>query len=151
LAAKTGLSTETAAMNDKGNNVRDPVDEGGGVKVEGISNSTGEAVTAYVNANSYYNGILGDDIYEPWVTDAYYVKLREVRLGYTFGSEILGSWSVRSIRLGAYVNNPVMIWQKAPNGLDPSELSSGSQDITWYESAQLNTVRTYGVNINLTF
>ncbi len=151
LAAKTGLAPETAALNDKGNNVRDPVDDGGGVKVEGISNSTGEPVTAYVNANAYYNGILGDDIYEPWVTDASYIKLREVRLGYTLSNNVLQSLPVRSVGFAVYVNNPVMIWQKAPAGLDPSELSSGSEDITWYESAQLNTVRSYGININLTF
>jgi hypothetical protein len=151
LAAKTGLSPETAALNDKGNNVRDAVDEGGGVKVDGISNSTGEPVTTYVNANAYYNGILGDDIYEPWVTDASYIKLREVRLGYTLGNNVLQSLPVRAVGFAVYVNNPVMIWQKAPAGLDPSELSSGSQDITWYESAQLNTVRSYGININLTF
>ena len=151
LAAKTGLGKETAAMNDKGNNVRDPVSEGGGVKVEGISNSTGEPVTAYVNANAYYNGILGDDIYEPWVTDASYIKLREVRVGYTLGNRILEKLPVQSVDFAFYVNNPVMIWQKAPDGLDPSELSSGSQDVTWYESAQLNTVRSYGININLTF
>lgn len=151
LAAKTGLSKETAAMNDRGMNVRDPVSEGGGVKVEGISSSTGEPVTAYVDAQDYYNGILGDDIYEPWVTDASYVKLREVRLGYSLSSRALERLPVRSVGFALYVNNPVMIWQKAPAGLDPSELSSGSQDVTWYESAQLNTVRSYGINVNLTF
>lgn len=151
LAAKTGLSKETVAMNDRGMNVRDPVSEGGGVKVEGISNSTGEPVTAYVDAQDYYNGILGDDIYEPWVTDASYIKFREVRLGYSLSSRALENLPVRSVGLAVYVNNPVMIWQKAPAGLDPSELSSGSEDVTWYESAQLNTVRSYGININLTF
>ncbi len=98
-----------------------------------------------------YNGILGDDIYEDWVVDASYIKLREVRLGYTFGAEILGNLPVNSIEVAAYANNPIMIWQNAPDGLDPSELSSGSQDITWYESGQLNTVRTFGLNVNLIF
>ncbi|MDZ7681449.1 MAG: hypothetical protein U5J63_06950 [Fodinibius sp.] len=51
LAHKTGLAPATAAVNDRGNNVRDPVSEGGGVKIEGISASTGQEVSTYVNAH----------------------------------------------------------------------------------------------------
>ena len=151
LAAKTGLSQETAAINDRGMNVRDPIEEGGGVKINGISASTGEEVTAYVDAQNLYNGILGDDIYEDWVTDASYIKLSEVSLGYAFGSGVLERLPVRAMKVSVFSNNPLMIWQAAPEGLDPSELSSGAQDITWYESGQLNTVRTFGMNISLTF
>ncbi|WP_244545683.1 SusC/RagA family TonB-linked outer membrane protein [Fodinibius roseus] len=150
LAVRTGLAKETAALNDKGNNVRDPVDEGGGVKVEGISASTGEPVTAYVDASTYFDTI-GDEVYEDWVIDASYVKLNEVRFGYTVDQRILERWPVRSVELAIFANNPWMIWQEAPQGLDPSELSTGGQDITWYESGQLNTVRTFGLNISLTF
>jgi hypothetical protein len=35
--------------------------------------------------------------------------------------------------------------------LDPSELSTGSQSIGWYESGQTNTVRSYGFNLNVNF
>lgn len=151
LAHKTGLAAQTAALNDKGNNVRDPVSEGGGVKVEGISASTGEEVTAYVNARDYYRGVLGDDIYEDWVTDASYIKLRELRLGYTFSNDFIAKLPVQSAEVAVYAKNPTMIWQAAPQGLNPSELSTGSQDITWTETGQLNTVRMYGLNLSLTF
>lgn len=151
LAHKTGLAPATAAMNDRGQNVRDPVSEGGGVKIEGISASSGQEVTAYVNAESYYNNILGDDIYEEWVTDASYIKLSEVRLGYSFSSSFLEKFPVKSAEVSIYARNPVMIWQAAPDGLDPSALSSGSQDLTWTETGQLNTVRTLGLNLSLTF
>lgn len=151
LAVKTGLSPLTAEVNDNGVNVREPIDQGGGVKIEGISESTGEPVTAYVDPQALYNGVLGDDIYEDWVVDASYIKLRELRFGYTFNNEMLSNLPVRSIEVSVFANNPVMIWQKAPQGLDPSELSSGGQDITWYESGQLNTVRTFGMNVNLIF
>jgi TonB-linked SusC/RagA family outer membrane protein len=151
LAAKTGLTPETAALNDKGNNVRDPLEKGGGVKVEGISKSTGEDVTAYVDARSYYNGVLGTHVYEEWVMDASYVKLSEVSLGYDISSDLLGSLPVRSAGISLYVNNPVMIWQAAPQGLDPSALSSGSTDLTWFESGQLNSTRTFGMKLNLVF
>jgi len=151
LAHKTGLAPATAAMNDRGANVRDPLSQGGGVKVEGIRASNGEAVSTYVDARSYFNGILGDDIYEEWVTDASYIKLSEVRLGYSFKSKTLQSLPVKSAKISVYAQNPVMIWQAAPKGLDPSALSSGSQDLTWTETGQLNTVRTLGMNLSLTF
>lgn len=151
LAHKTGLAPATAATNDKGNNVRDPVAEGGGVKVEGISASTGQEVSTYVNARDYYRGVLGDDIYEDWVTDASYIKLSEVKIGYSLGTNLIEKLPVQSAQVAIYAKNPVMIWQAAPKGLDPSELSTGGQDITWTETGQLNTVRTVGLNLSLTF
>lgn len=150
LADRTGLSQKSAATNDQGNNVRDPLDEGGGVKVNGISESTGEEVTAYVDAHSYY-GLLGQQIAEEYIYDASYIKLREVRLGYNFDSVMLEHLPFERVSLSLIARNPLMIWQDAPQGLDPSELSAGSQSISWYESGQLNTARSYGIDLNITF
>ncbi len=150
LAVRTGLDPITVAINDNGMNVRDPLDQGGGVKVEGISAESGEPVTAYVSPQAYY-GVVGRRIYEDWVYDASYIKLREVRLGYTFNKSALGRLPFERLSLAVIARNPVMIWQNAPKGLDPSELSAGSQGISWYESGQLNTVRSYGLNLNVTF
>ncbi|HLR76574.1 MAG TPA: TonB-dependent receptor, partial [Balneolaceae bacterium] len=151
LSHKTGLAAETAAINDRGHNVREPVSEGGGVKINGISESSGKEVTTYVNAHDYYKKVLGTQIYEEWVTDASYIKLSEISLGYTFSSSLMQNLPFRSLQVSVYARNPFMIWQAAPKGLNPSELSSGSQDITWTETGQLNTVRTFGINLNLTF
>ncbi len=145
LSAKTGLAPFTARMNDRGHNVRDPVSEGGGVRIDGISAETGEPVTTYVNAQSYFNNILGDDIYEWTVLDASYVKLDEVRLSYSFGTDVVSKLPVRSIEVAIFARNPIMIWQKAPQGINPSILQG------WYESSQLPSVRTIGFNLNFTF
>lgn len=179
LAATTGLAPETVDLNDLGNNVRDPLmdasgnmvdyideqgeevpytslpsdnthPESGGVKINGISADTGEEVTAYLDAYDYYHAI-PRDVYEDWVVDASYIKLSEVRLGYSFGNRIIERLPVRTVGVALFANNPLMIWQEAPKGLDPSELSMGSQSISWFESGQLNTVRSYGVNLNITF
>lgn len=150
LADRTGLSKKTAALNDKGNNVRDPVADGGGVKVHGILESSGQEVTEYVDAKSYYKR-LGQRINEPYVYDASYVKLREVRLGYNLGGTLIDRLPVQRVNVAFIASNPLMIWQDAPKGLDPSELSTGSQSISWYESGQLNTVRSFGIDINITF
>jgi len=151
LAVKSGQAAETAALNDKGNNVRDAVANGGGVKVNGISSVTGQEVTAYVEARNYYRNILGTQVYEEWLMDASYVKLREVSLGYNLGKKMLNKLPFKSVKVAFIARNPVMIWQKAPKGLDPSDLSAGSASISWIEKGQLPTVRSFGVNLNLTF
>jgi hypothetical protein len=151
LAVKTGMAEETAALNDKGKNVRDPLADGGGVKVTGMSASSKEMVTAYVDARQYYRTTLGTHVYEEWLYESDYIKLREVRLGYTFSKANLAKLPFSSINVALIARNPWMIWQKAPKGLDPTELSSGSQSISWLESGQANTVRSYGVNLIVNF
>ena len=151
LAVKTGMAERTAAINDKGKNVRDPLADGGGVKVTGMSNATKQDVTAYVDARAYYRTNLGTHVYEEWLYDADYIKLREVRLGYTLTKAHLGKLPFSKVNIALIARNPLMIWQKAPKGLDPTELSTGSQSISWYESGQANTVRSFGVNVIVNF
>lgn len=151
LLVRTGMDPLTAELNDKGKNVRDAVADGGGVRIDGISDATKTPVTVYVDARAYYNNIVGRRVYEDWVFDASYIKLREIRLGYTIGKKTIGKLPVNSINIALIARNPAMIWQKAPKGLDPSELSTGSQSIGWYESGQANTVRSYGINLNVNF
>lgn len=150
LAQRTGLDLATVAINDKGVQVREPLADGGGIRVDGISAETGEEVTAYIDPVTYYNTV-ARRIYEENIYDASYIKLREVSLGYTFGKSTLKNLPFESVKLAVILRNPAMIWQNAPAGLDPSELSSGAQAISWYESGQLNTVRSYGLNLNVIF
>ncbi|WKN31953.1 SusC/RagA family TonB-linked outer membrane protein [Porifericola rhodea] len=151
LAVKTGQAVETAATNDRGNNVRDPLDEGGGVKVHGISEETGEEVTAYVDARSYFRTRLGTQIYEEWLYDASYIKMREMRLAYAFSKERLASLPFSSLSVGLIARYPFMIYQEAPKGVDPSELSTGGSPVSWLETGQLVTTRSYGISVNVTF
>ena len=151
LAVKSGQAAETAALNDKGMNVRDPLTNGGGYKITGISQATGREVTAYVDARTYFRNNIGTRIYEEWLYDASYLKLREVSLGYNFDGKIIAATPFKQARISVIARNPLMIWQKAPKGLDPSELSSGSASISWIEKGALQTVRSYGVNLTLNF
>ncbi len=151
LAVRTGQDPLTVAINDRGQNVRDPLEDGGGVRISGISAETGEEVSDYVDARSYYRNVLGKRIYEEWLYDASYIKLREVRLGYTLSENLLKSLPFKSVGIALIARNPAMIWQNAPKGIDPSEISTGSQSISWYESGQLASVRSYGINLNITF
>ncbi|MEZ2445069.1 SusC/RagA family TonB-linked outer membrane protein [Chitinophaga sp. RCC_12] len=149
LSVKSGQAEETAAINDKGKNVRDPLADGGGVKVNGISSATGEEVTAYVDAKSYYRTVLGTSVYEEWLYDASYIKMRELRVGYTFSREVHRKMPFNSINVALIARNPFMIYQQAPKGLDPSELSTGRSSISWLETGQLATTRSFGINLNI--
>ncbi|HEY0750962.1 MAG TPA: SusC/RagA family TonB-linked outer membrane protein, partial [Chitinophagaceae bacterium] len=150
LAVRTGQHEMTAAINDKGKNIREPLADGGGIRVDGINAQTKQAVTAYVDPQRYF-GVVGRRIYDDWLFDASYIKLREVRLGYNFGKDKLGRLPFSSVNVALIARNPAMIWQDAPKGLDPSENTVGSQSISWFESGQINTVRSYGINLNIKF
>ncbi|HWJ91868.1 MAG TPA: hypothetical protein VNR87_12190, partial [Flavisolibacter sp.] len=143
-------AAETAAVNDKGHNVREPLADGGGVKVTGVSAATGQVVTAYVDARAYYRTRLGTQIYEEWLFDASYIKMRELRLGYSLGKNLVAKTPFTNINIGIIARNPFMIWQKAPKGLNPSELSAGSEPINWLETGQLITTRSFALNLNIT-
>ncbi|WP_205500293.1 SusC/RagA family TonB-linked outer membrane protein [Rufibacter psychrotolerans] len=155
LAVKAGLAEETAALNDNGKNVRDPLSEGGGVKINGIYGPgtplAGQEFNGYVDARAYYRTTLGTRVYEEWLYDASYIRLREVRLGYTLGKAQLGKLPVERIGIAFITRNPAMLWQKAPDGLNPAELATGASSFSWLETGALNTVRSYGVNLNITF
>ena len=150
LAVRTGQHEISAAINDKGKNIREPIADGGGIRVDGINATTKQPVTAYVDAKDYF-GVVGRRVYDDWLYDASYIKLREVRLGYSFDKSKLGNLPFSSVNLALIARNPAMLWQNAPKGIDPSENSTGSQSISWYESGQANTVRGYGINLSINF
>ncbi|PZX51946.1 SusC/RagA family TonB-linked outer membrane protein [Algoriphagus chordae] len=150
LAVRTGLDPLSAATNENGMNVRDPLEDGGGVKVEGISAETGEDVTAFVDAKAYY-GVVARRIYEDWLYDASFIRLREVSLSYNFNKAQHAKLPVENVRVALVGRNLAMLFQNAPKGINPAELSTGSQAIGWYESGQLPSVRSFGFNLNVTF
>lgn len=151
LSVRTGQDILTVATNENGMNVRDPLEDGGGVQVHGISATTGEQVSAFVDARSYYRNEIGRRIYEEWLYDASYVKLREVRIQYNLGENIIRHLPFETMSFALFARNPVMIWQEAPKGINPSEISTGAQSISWFESGQLPSVRSIGFNLNVTF
>src|SRR6185295_13318753 len=99
LAVKSGQAAETAAMNDKGKNIRDPLPDGGGVKVTGISAASGQEVTAYVNARTYYRNTIGSKVYEEWLFSASHIRMREMRLGYTFSKSNFAGLPFKSMNI----------------------------------------------------
>ena len=141
----SGLTANTAALNDKGMNVRDPVADGGGVKVTGVDASN-KPVTYYVDAKTYYQGLTNNKTYDPYVYDLTFIKLRELAIGYNLPVKNWGlSKTLQAARLEFAARNLLLIYAKTRD-FDPSEVSA-----TEGETAQYPGTRGLGFNLRVTF
>jgi len=144
----SGLFEETAAINPNGVNVREPVQKGGGVYMEGVDEE-GNAMSGYIDAYYYYyyKYRYGNDC---WLYDRTYVKLRELSLRYDLPQKFLDRLGigVRNASVAFVATNPWLIYSAAPN-LDPSELGGASYN--FLEGGQAISTRTFGVTLKASF
>lgn len=145
----SGLNKETAGINDKGINVREPVANGGGVHVYGVT-SNGKAYDTYVNAFDYYKQFNKGDANNIWdysIFDASYIKLREVSASYELPVKKMGNLSktVKRANISFVVRNLWMIYTANKN-IDPTEIAE-----TYAENGQLPGTKSYGINLKLVF
>jgi hypothetical protein len=141
----TGLTAATVKNNDKGNPERMFPSLGGGVHVTGVT-AAGAPLDTYIAARRHYY-TNGQRDTRNYLISASYLKLREVRLGYTVPKSLLGSLPVKTVNLGAIVNNAWLISAPAKEfGFDPSELEE-----FWREGGQLSSTRTFGLNLRVGF
>ena len=144
----SGLLDVTAAVNDKGVNVREPVQKGGGVYMEGVD-ADGNPMSGYMDAYYYYNY---KSTYNAaaYVLDKTYLKLRELSLHYDVPKDFLNKLNVGIARASvAFVaTNPWLIYSAIPN-IDPSEVGGASYN--GLEGGQALSTRSFGVTLNVTF
>ena len=143
----SGLMEATAAVNDKGMNVRDAIADGGGVHVVGVAAADGQTVVdMYVDAQDYWHQFYNNQIAEPFIHDLTFVKLREISLGYQIPVQKLGiSKTFKGAALSVVARNPWIIYRDSKN-FDPSEIS-GVQG----EDGQFPGTRSLGINLKLNF
>jgi hypothetical protein len=142
----SGLTARTAGLNDKGNPVRDHVADGGGVHVSGVDQFSGLPVDYYVEAEYYFESLYYQRIFDFFIYDASYIKLRELSIEYRIPVEKLGFGKVISdAAVTFFAQNPLMIWSKQKN-FDPSELTG-----IYGENAMFPSVRSFGMNLRLVF
>jgi hypothetical protein len=146
----SGLGAETAGNNDKGNPMRDDPANGGGLKVNGVKED-GTPNDIYIPADTYWKSLFG--LHEQWLYDASFVKVREVRLGYTFPTAMLGN-TLKSLQVAIVANNPWLIYTSAA-GIDPSQISGDTQDArtngAWVDGGQLPGTRSIGFDFRFGF
>jgi hypothetical protein len=130
-----GLDKRTAD-----NNVRED-----GVAVEGV-NENGETYSTTVPAQTYYQGITFS-ITDQFVTDADFIKLRQLTFGYSFPKSIIGNTPFQSISLSFVARNLFLLYNQARN-IDP-ESSYTNSNAQGLENFGVPTARSFGFNLNV--
>ncbi|GAA4293405.1 SusC/RagA family TonB-linked outer membrane protein [Aestuariibaculum suncheonense] len=155
-----GIWAPTAAVNDKGNEIRDPVSEDGGIRLNGVTgdvtfNNDGTYTVSntapnekYVSgqgwAARHYHGFGMPSAQS--VFDADYIKLRELALGYELNVSKLKH--IKSLRFSLYGRN---LWTFGLDykGLDPEVTVNGSGNVQGIEGSFIPTTRTYGFKVQI--
>jgi TonB-linked SusC/RagA family outer membrane protein len=112
-----------------------------GVTADGKANAT------ILPAQQYYKGFTNVD--EQFIYDASFVKLREVKLGYTLPSKWIKNIGFQGATVSLVGRNLWIIHKNVPN-VDP-ETAFNTGNAQGLEDLTLPTVRNIGFNINLKF
>lgn len=127
---------------------------GNGVIGDGVvqnADGTFSANTVKLSAREWHTTYtLGRRLIEGVIYDASFVKLREVRFGYTLPNRVLKSTSLRDLNI-SLVGRNLALWTDVPH-IDPETAStSGGTIIPGVESVALPSTRSWGVNVNFKF
>lgn len=79
--------------------------------------------------------------------DADYIKLREIKLGYTFDTKNWGP--VTGLNVALYGRN-LAIWGRDIQHIDP-EFATSTGNVQGLEGGQLPGLRSYGINLTFNF
>lgn len=142
----SGLTARTAGLNDKGNPIRDAVADGGGIHVVGVDGDK-NPIDMYVEASDYFHNMVGNNVFDEFIYDLTYVKMREVSLGYRLPVQKWGFTSkwLQNATFSVIARNPWMIYRKSKD-FDPSEISN-----VFGENGQFPGTRSLGVNLRFGF
>lgn len=144
----SGILAESAAINPKGNNIREPVQVGGGVYMEGVD-ADGNELSGYMDAyyHFYYKYRYGNDC---WLYDRTYLKMRELSVRYAVPQRLVDKLGIgmRNVSIAFVATNPWLIYSAAPN-IDPSELGGASYN--FLEGGQAISTRTFGITLKASF
>jgi len=141
----SGLTARTATVNDKGNPIRDAVADGGGVRVDGVD-ADGKPVTFYVEAQEYFHQGWDNKVFDEYIYDLTFVKLRELGIGYRIPVDKIGisKWA-QNATFTLVARNPILIYAKTKD-FDPAEVAN-----VYGERGQLPGTRGYGFNLKIGF
>lgn len=145
----TGLYEAQSGQNELGNPIRDPVEDGGGVLFEGVTEDGKENTTRALitGLRGYgYNNFPN----KGYVYDASFVKLREANITYSFPDRLVSKLgAIKGIDLSLYGRNLWIIHKNLPDA-DPEDASS-SGNIQGYQVGSYPTYRTIGFNARFRF
>jgi hypothetical protein len=152
----TGLYEETAYTNDLGNPVRNSLEDGGGVILDGVVNTgteenpVWEENTARTRADDYRIFGWSRNPNKAFVYAASYVKLREVVITYALPQKMMDKSKALSGVSFSLVGGNLWIISKDLPHADP-ESSQGAGNIQGWQSGVAPMMRTIGLTVNVQF
>lgn len=163
----TGIYDITAGTNDKGNDIRAAVEDGGGINIGGVvatrdadgnyvydengnltSDGTANEVYGYFGnyANSYGYATAPNAMH---VYDATYVKLRQVSVTYSLSADVIAKTPFQAVDFSLVGRNLAILYKNSPYTDPEAGLSAGN--IQGYQSGAYPAVRELGFNVTLKF
>jgi TonB-linked SusC/RagA family outer membrane protein len=145
----TGLYPETAGLNDLGNPSRNPIADGGGIVLPGISVVDGKPNTVRALNGFGAYGYLRNPA-AAFVYDASYIKLREAILSYSIPKATIDKLKpFKGIDLSLIGRNLWIIHKNLPYA-DPEETISAG-NLQGYQGGAYPSVRSFAINAKLRF
>lgn len=138
-----GLASGTLAETVD-NNIRET-----GVDVSGVA-ADGTKKTYHLSAPYHFKNNFGTRISTANLYDASYVYLRELRVGYTLPARVSQLIRSNNATISLYGRNLWLISSNAPN-VDPSNIINSDSNIIGLEGGALPSVRSIGINLNISF
>ncbi|MCO6464751.1 MAG: SusC/RagA family TonB-linked outer membrane protein [Saprospiraceae bacterium] len=147
----SGLTLNTVGTNHNGKSVRDPLDQGGGVILDGVKEdgSKNDIIINATNADEAPWGSINSPN-ENVVYDASYVKLREANLTYTFDKGLFAnSKFIKGIDVSLMGRNLWILYKNLPDADPEANYSAGN--LSGHQGGAYPSLRTAGFNVKLTF
>lgn len=155
-----GLTPHSAGYNRNGVGVREPLANGGGYVLPGVT-ADGKPNTKLIDASDINTGKYvfssnNAEVARQYIYDAGYVKLREAAITYSFPSEMLSKWHfVKGIDVSLTGKNLWIIHKNLPYS-DPEQGvpvsgSYGANGSMGFQSGAYPVFRTFGFNVKAKF
>jgi TonB-linked SusC/RagA family outer membrane protein len=146
---RSGVLIETVQGREQADSLGRPITpaNGGGLVVDGVRVVAGDTVPndVRVTAQAYWRGLAG--LREPFVFDASFVKLRELRVGIDLPRSLTDRMGMAQASV-ALIGRNLFLWSDVPH-IDP-ETALDAGNAQGYEYGQLPSSRSIGFTITVT-
>lgn len=139
-----GQESGVLASSLRGRENAETLADGGGMVIPGV-NADGTPNTTKVTAQAYFNALF--QVHEPYIFDASFWKLREVRFGYTVPSTFAQRFGLSSLYVAAVGRN-LWLHSKVPD-IDP-ETAFDNSNVQGIEYFGIPSARSYGFTVSVT-
>jgi len=105
-----------------------------------------------LTGQQYWENIMDKEVPEAVIYDATYLKLRELKISYTFKPELLQRTFIKGASISVVARN-LAVWSEVPN-VDPETFTNTNGDagvVVGIDSGSIPSVRNIAFNVNLKF